>query len=68
VTLPLLEGVKRLARWSAHPSAAIHAATVAPRKVLNAEATFQLLGRPLNELLRWHWDSETKILSWQHAY
>ena len=67
VTLPLLEGVKRLARWSAHPSASIYAATVAPRKVLNSQATFQLLGRPLNELLRWHWDAETNNLSWQHA-
>jgi N-acetylglucosamine-6-phosphate deacetylase len=67
VTLPLLEGVKRLASWGSHPVAAIHAATVAPRKVLNPQATIQLLGRPLNQLLRWHWDSETKILSWQHA-
>ena len=67
VTLPLLEGVKRLARWSSHPSAAIYAATVAPRKVLSDQATFQMLGRSLNELLRWHWDSETKTLSWQHA-
>ena len=37
VTLPLLEGVKRLARWSSHPSAAIYAATVAPRKALNSQ-------------------------------
>ena len=67
VTLPLLEGVKRLARWSSHPSAAIYAATVAPRKALKSQDTFQLLGRPLNELLRWHWDAETNNLSWQHA-
>ena len=67
VTLPLLEGVKRLARWSAQPSASIYAATVAPRKVLNSQATLQLLGRPLNALLRWHWDAETNNLSWQHA-
>ncbi len=67
VTLPLLEGVKRLASWGSHPVAAIHAATIAPRKVLTAEATFQLLGRPLRELLRWHWDSKTNVLSWQHA-
>ncbi len=67
VTLPLLEGVKRLASWGSHPVAAIHAATVAPRKVLSAEATFQLLGRPLGELLRWQWDSKTNVLSWQHA-
>ena len=67
VTLPLLEGVKRLASWGSHPVAAIHAATVAPRKVLNSKATFQLMGCPLNRLLRWHWDSETKVLSWQHA-
>ena len=67
VTLPLLEGVKRLARWGSDPVHAIHAATVAPRKVLTAEATFQWLGRPLGELLRWHWDSKTNVLSWQHA-
>ena len=67
VTLPLLEGVKRLARWGSDPIDAIHAATIAPRKVLTAETTFQLLGRPLDELLRWHWDSKTNELSWQHA-
>ena len=67
VTLPLLEGVKRLARWSSQPNAAIHAATVAPRKVLNSQATLQLKGRPLSELLRWHWDAQTNNLNWQHA-
>ena len=35
VTLPQLEGVKRLARWSDTPSAAIWSATVAPRRVIH---------------------------------
>ena len=34
VTLPQLEGVKRLAHWSDAPSAAIWSATVAPRRVI----------------------------------
>ena len=55
VTLPQLEGVKRLARWSDTPSAAIWSATVAPRRVIG-DATGcldALMGRPLKELLRW---------------
>ena len=56
VTLPQLEGVKRLARWSDAPSAAIWSATVAPRRVIG-DATGcmdALMGRPLTQLLRWH--------------
>ncbi len=69
VTLPLLEGVKRLAHWSSNPIAAIHAATIAPRQVLSSTSTHavQLKGRPLSELLRWHWDAKTKTLNWKHA-
>ena len=55
VTLPLLEGVKRLARWSEAPSAAIWSATVAPRRVINGAtgSINALMGRPLTQLLRW---------------
>ena len=55
VTLPQLEGVKRLARWSGAPSAAIWSATMAPRQVLADTPSIQdaLIGRSLNDLLRW---------------
>ena len=55
VTLPQLEGVKRLARWSEAPSAAIWSATVAPRRVVNGAtgSINALMGRPLTQLLRW---------------
>ena len=55
VTLPQLEGVKRLARWSGAPSAAIWSATVAPRQVLADTPSIHdaLIGRSLNDLLRW---------------
>ncbi len=56
VTLPQLEGVKRLAHWSDAPSSAIWSATVAPRRVIG-DATGcvdALVGRPLTQLLRWH--------------
>jgi N-acetylglucosamine-6-phosphate deacetylase len=59
VTLPQLEGVKRLARWSNGPSAAIWSATVAPRRVIG-DATGcmdALMGRPLTQLLRWRQDN-----------
>jgi N-acetylglucosamine-6-phosphate deacetylase len=67
VTLPLLEGVKRLAHWGSNPVASIHAATIAPREVLSSTKGVQLKGRRLCELLRWHWDAEAKMLSWVHA-
>jgi N-acetylglucosamine-6-phosphate deacetylase len=55
VTLPLLEGVGRLAGWSRAPGAAIAAATVLPRRVLGDHRPVQelLLGQPLAETLRW---------------
>ena len=55
VTLPQLEGVKRLATWSCEPGAAIWSATVAPRRVIQSDATLAnaLIGRSLSELLRW---------------
>ena len=55
VTLPLLEEVKRLARWSGHPGAAIWSATVAPRRVIGNAQTIEdaLVGQPLGRQLRW---------------
>ena len=55
VTLPLLEGVVRLARWSGAPGRAIAAATVLPRWVLGDDRPLEamLVGLPLGEALRW---------------
>ncbi len=55
VTLPLLEGVRRLASWSGEPGRAIAAATVLPRRVLGDERSVaeMLIGLPLVETLRW---------------
>lgn len=67
VTLPLLEGVRRLAAWSGEPGRAIAAATVHPRRVLGDDRDVRalLLGRPLSTTLRWCQDSEG--LRWQAA-
>ncbi|MFM7551202.1 MAG: N-acetylglucosamine-6-phosphate deacetylase [Cyanobacteriota bacterium] len=56
VTLPLLEGVKRLASWGAAPERAIAAATVLPRRLLGDDRSVEqvLVGTPLRETLRWH--------------
>ena len=55
VTLPQLEGVKRLAAWSREPGAAIWSATVAPRRVIQSDAGLAqtLIGQSIKELLRW---------------
>jgi N-acetylglucosamine-6-phosphate deacetylase len=67
VTLPLLEGVRRLARWGGRPEQAIAAATVQPRRVLGEQRPLEelLLGTPLEETLRWHADGEE--LRWSRA-
>jgi len=67
VTLPLLEGVRRLARWSGEPGAAIAAATVLPRRVLGDRRRSRelLLGKPLAATLRWHEGADG--LHWQHG-
>ncbi|QNJ04473.1 n-acetylglucosamine-6-phosphate deacetylase [Synechococcus sp. PROS-U-1] len=67
VTLPQLEGVKRLARWSNAPSAAIWSATVAPRRVIGdaTQCMDALMGRPLTQLLRWR--EEEDDLHWACA-
>jgi N-acetylglucosamine-6-phosphate deacetylase len=67
VTLPLLEGALRLARWSGRPERAIAAATVLPRRVLGEKGALSelLLGRPLAECLRW--SQGAGGLCWQRA-
>jgi N-acetylglucosamine-6-phosphate deacetylase len=67
VTLPLLEGVRRLARWGAPAEQAIAAATLTPRRVLGdgRSAAEMLVGLPLSEALRWSLTRER--LSWRRA-
>ncbi|MFM7696656.1 MAG: N-acetylglucosamine-6-phosphate deacetylase [Vulcanococcus sp.] len=67
VTLPLLEGVRRLARWGGDADRAIAAATVLPRQLVGAAADCrsQLLGLPLVEALRWSGPSDD--LRWRRA-
>jgi N-acetylglucosamine-6-phosphate deacetylase len=65
VTLPLLEGVRRLAQWTGEPARAIAAATVLPRRVLGDDRSLDqmLLGMPMAETLRWQ--EGPAGLSWQ---
>ncbi len=68
-TLPLLEGCKRLSRWTKEPSAAIWSATIAPRMVLENrfELKDYLIGQPLKKLLRWRCNPQKDELFWQFA-
>ena len=67
VTLPLLEGVRRLAGWGAPPERAIAAATLTPRRVLgdHRDSAAMLVGTPLGETLRWR--QGTAGLGWRRA-
>jgi len=67
VTLPLLEGVRRLAGWGGEPGRAIAAATVAPRRVLGDQRSVaeMLTDTPLGECLRWQ--EGDSGLGWQRA-
>ena len=69
VTLPLLEGVVRLARWGDRAGASIAAATVTPRRVLGERRPVEqlLVGRPLAECLRWQAGSEGLGWTWAGA-
>ncbi len=68
-TIPLLEGCIKLAKWTGDPSAAIWAATIAPRRVLGNRKAFHenCVGKSLDELLRWKFNSAENDLSWQRA-
>ena len=67
VTLPLLEAVCRLARWSGDADRAIAAATVLPRRVLGqaSACSAQLRGLALRDTLRWSGTAER--LHWRRA-
>jgi N-acetylglucosamine-6-phosphate deacetylase len=66
-TLPLLEGVIRLAGWGAPVDQAIAAATLHPRRVLGDHRPLQSLlrGRSLATCLRWR--QEPTGLIWRPA-
>ena len=68
-TLPLLNACKNLPQWTGRPSSAIWSATIAPRLVLEKEQKIDdfLLGKSLNELLRWTMSSDQNELFWQQA-
>ena len=68
VTLPQLEGVKRLAHWSQEVGPAIWSATVAPRRVIHIADGIQeaLIGQPLSQLLRWT-QNDAGDLHWADA-
>ncbi len=68
VTLPQLEGVKRLAHWSQEVGPAIWSATVAPRRVIHVADGIQdaLVGQPLSHLLRWT-QNDAGDLHWADA-
>jgi N-acetylglucosamine-6-phosphate deacetylase len=68
VTLPQLEGVKRLAHWSREVGPAIWSATVAPRRVIHIADGIQeaLIGQPLSQLLRWT-QNDAGDLHWADA-
>jgi N-acetylglucosamine-6-phosphate deacetylase len=67
-TLPLLEGVVRMAAWGVDPAQAITAATVLPRRVLGDDRPVEeiLVGVPLGEALRWRMEGN-RGLQWQRA-
>ena len=68
-SLSLLKACQNLAGWTGQPSSSIWSATIAPRLVLDQEQKFDdfLLGKSLNQLLRWTMNTEHDELSWQRA-
>ena len=68
-TMPLLGACMNFSRWTGNPTSAIWSATIAPRMVLDREQKFDnyLLGKPLNQLLRWTMSSQPDELSWHQA-
>ncbi len=62
-TLPLLVGVENLLKWGiCEVESAILLATNAPRKAIGLPG---IAPAQTANLLRWHWDEQTKKLSWQ---
>jgi N-acetylglucosamine-6-phosphate deacetylase len=68
VTLPLLNGVRRLVDWGVAAEQAIAAATITPRRVLGdgRDTATMLVGSPLAETLRWNWE-EGGTLGWRRC-
>ena len=67
MTLPLLEGCCRLARWSGDADGAIWAATMAPRRVIGMDPALKdWWGNP-DHLLRWNLSEESASLAWREA-
>jgi N-acetylglucosamine-6-phosphate deacetylase len=70
-TLPLLSGVQNLVRWRiCSVDEAIALATITPRRALScleeAERRDRLyVGQSLENLIRWHLDRESHLLSWE---
>ena len=68
VTLPLLEGSRRLARWSGDADGAIWASTMAPRELLGESLDDRCwIGAVLSNLLRWNWNDSEHRLTWRVA-
>ncbi|WP_019505197.1 N-acetylglucosamine-6-phosphate deacetylase [Pleurocapsa sp. PCC 7319] len=61
-TLPLLVGVQNLVKWGCNLEKAIAMATESPRKAMKLPGIS--IGQPAN-LVRWHWDEQTKDLTWK---
>ena len=68
-TLPLLESTCRFAACTEEPSNAIWSSTVSPRQLLEEGFNLNefLIGQPLKNLLRWHFNHEELTLKWQKA-
>ena len=68
VTLPLLEGSRRLARWGGDADGAIWASTMAPRELLGESLEDRCwIGAVLSNLLRWNWNDSEQRLNWRVA-
>lgn len=78
-TLPLLVGVQNLVKWGiCDVENAIALATVTPRRAMGMigdrtqeiptkkdKTNSDYLGKPVHQLLRWHWEKSTLSLTWQ---
>lgn len=64
-TLPLLTGAQNLVRWGlCSVEQAIALATIAPRRAIGVPT--QLEGQPA-QLIRWHWNPATTLLTWHRV-